>query len=157
MASNHDDPVYVYDIYIGAPIDRVWEGLTDGALTRQYAYGTRFQGTLRKGAPYAFLGDGDAKAVDGEILEVTPQKHLSMTWRAHWDEKSAADRPSRVTYQLDATGPCTTKLRVVHDDFDGETATYTGSVDGWPMMLSSLKTLLESGQALSISRGDHDS
>jgi uncharacterized protein YndB with AHSA1/START domain len=71
-----------------------------------------------------------------------------MTWNAHWDEATAKDRASRVTYELSATGPKTTKLRVMHDDFDAETATYKGSIDGWPLMLSSLKTLLESGKPL---------
>ena len=71
-----------------------------------------------------------------------------MTWRAHWDESVASDRPSRVTYELSAAGPTTTRLRVIHDDFDGPTATYKGSVEGWPVMMSSLKTLLETGKPL---------
>jgi hypothetical protein len=74
-----------------------------------------------------------------------------MTWSAHWDDSVANDRPSRVTYELSAAGPSTTKLHVVHDDFDGATATYAGSIEGWPLMLSSLKSLLETGKALATS------
>ena len=55
---------------------------------------------------------------------------------------------ARVRVHLSAAGPSTTKLRVVHDDFEGPTATYTGSVEGWPLMMSSLKSLLETGTAL---------
>jgi glutathione S-transferase len=72
-----------------------------------------------------------------------------LAWEsAHWDESVAKDRPSRVSYELNAAGPSTTRLHVVHDDFDGQTATCSGSVDGWPLMLSSLKSLLETGKPL---------
>jgi hypothetical protein len=64
----------------------------------------------------------------------------------------AKDRSSRVTYELSAIGPSTTKLHLVHDDFDRKTATYSGSVDGWPLMMSSLKSLLETGKPLATSR-----
>jgi len=90
------------------------------------------------------VGDGDFKVVDGEILEIVPERRLIMSWRAHWDDSVSKDRPSRVTYELADAGPSTTKLRVVHEDFDGPTATYTSSVEGWPMM-SSLKSLIETG------------
>ncbi len=139
---------YRYEIYIAAPPEKVWRGLTDGELTRQYVYGTRFEGRLEKAAPYAFVGDGNFKVVDGEILGVERERRLALSWKAHWDEATAGDRASRVTYELSPAGPGTTRLRVVHDDFDGETATYAGSVEGWPLMLSSLKTLLETGKAL---------
>jgi uncharacterized protein YndB with AHSA1/START domain len=138
---------YTYDIYIAAPARKVWEGLVDGEMTRQYVYGTRLHGKLKKGAPYAYVGDGDFKVVDGEILEVEAEKRLVMTWQAHWDAKVSSDRASRVTYELSPAGAAT-RLRVVHDDFDGPTATYTGSVEGWPLMLSSLKSLLETGKAI---------
>ena len=142
-------PIYSYEIYIGASPKKVWQGLIDGELTRHYVYGTRFEGSLKQGAPYAYLGEGGFKVVDGEILEVEPEARLTMTWRAHWDPAAEKDRASRVSYQLSATGPETTRLRIVHDDFDSaESATYKGSIEGWPLMLSSLKTLLESGKPL---------
>jgi len=141
------DITYSYDIYISAPVGNVWKGLVDGEITKQYVYGTRFDGKLKKGASYAFVGEGDFKVVDGEILEVEPEKRLVMTWKAHWDDSVAKDRASRVTYELSAAGP-STKLHLVHDGFDQQTATYTGSVEGWPLMLSSLKSILETGKPL---------
>lgn len=150
MATNNRNRTYAYEIYIGATPAKVWRGLTEADFTRQYVYGTRFQSTLKQGARYAYLGDSDFKVVDGEILEVLPEQRLSMTWSAHWDPATANDRASRVTLELAAAGAEATKLRVIHDDFDGETATYKGSVAGWPLMLSLLKTLLESGRPLAI-------
>ena len=138
---------YTYEIYIGVPVDRVWAGLIDGDITKKYVYGTRFDGKLKKGAPYAYVGDGDFKVVDGEILEVEPGKRLVMTWKAHWDDSVAKDPSSRVTYELSQAGSAT-KLHLVHDDFDRPTATYTGSTEGWPLMLSSLKSILETGKPL---------
>jgi len=139
---------YTYDIYIGAAIGKVWRGIVDGEMTKHYVYGTRLKSTLKKGTAYAFVGDGDFKVVDGEILDIEPERKLVVSWRAHWDDSVAKDRASRVSYELTATGKSTTKLRLVHDDFDGPTATYAGSVEGWPLMLSSLKSLLETGKAL---------
>jgi uncharacterized protein YndB with AHSA1/START domain len=141
---------YTYDIYIAAPVDKVWKGLVDGDLTKHYVWGTRFESKLKKGSPYAYVGDGDFKVVDGEVVDVDPEKRLVITWSAHWDEKVGRDRASRVAYQLEPAGPSTTKLHLVHDDFDGETATYTGSVEGWPVLLSSLKSLIETGKALAM-------
>jgi uncharacterized protein YndB with AHSA1/START domain len=139
---------YSYDIYVGAPADQVWRGIVDGEMTKHYVYGTRLESSLQKGAPYAYLGDGNFRVVDGEILEIEPEQRLVMSWRAHWDASVEADRPSRVTYELYVVGPTTTKLHIVHDDFDGPTATYSGSVEGWPLMMSSLKSLVETGKPL---------
>lgn len=88
--------------------------------------------------------------VDGEIVEVDAEKRLVMTWRAHWGESTANDAASRVTYELSPAGPSQTRLRLIHDDFDGPTATYTESTAGWPRLLSSLKSLLETGKALAM-------
>jgi uncharacterized protein YndB with AHSA1/START domain len=142
------DVAYAYDIYIGAPVGKVWKGIVDGEMTKHYVYGTRLESKLKKGAPFAYVGDGDFKVVDGEILEIEPEKRLVMSWKAQWDDSVAKDRPSRVAYELSAAGPSTTKLHLVHDDFDGQTATYLASVEGWPLMMSSLKSLLETGKPL---------
>ena len=139
---------YSYDIYVGAPAGQVWRGIVDGEMTKYYVYGTRLESELIKGAPYAYVGDGNFKVVDGEIIEIEPEKRLVMSWRAHWDASVEQDRPSRVAYELSAVGPSTTRLHIVHDDFDGPTATYAGSVEGWPLMLSSLKSLVETGKPL---------
>jgi uncharacterized protein YndB with AHSA1/START domain len=139
---------YAYEIYIRAPLAKVWGGIVDADMTQQYVYGTRLESTLKKGASYAYVGEGKFKAVDGEILDAQPNKRLAMTWRAHWDESVDKDPPSRVTYELSAAGPATTKLRLIHDNFDSATATYLSSADSWPLMLSSLKSLLETGKPI---------
>jgi uncharacterized protein YndB with AHSA1/START domain len=138
---------YSYDIYIAAPAAAVWKGMVDGDMTQHYVYGTRIETTLKKNTPYGYKA-GDFNVVDGAILDVVPEKRLVMTWNAHWDDSVSKDAASRVTYELAEARPGITRLRVTHDDFERETATYKGSVEGWPLMLSSLKSLLETGKAI---------
>jgi uncharacterized protein YndB with AHSA1/START domain len=88
---------YEYDIYIAAPISKVWNGIVDGEMTQKYVYGTRLKCKLKKGSSYAYVGAGDYQVVDGKILEIEPKRRLVMSWKARWDEKVAKDRPSRVT------------------------------------------------------------
>ena len=141
---------YSYELYIAAPAEKVWKGLIEAEATTQYVYGTRLQSTLKLGAPCAYLADGDFRVVDGRILEIEPGKRLVMTWSAHWDDAVSKDAPSRVTYQLTQINATTIKLNLVHDDFADETATYAGSVAGWPLLLSSLKSLLETGTPIAV-------
>lgn len=139
-----------YDIYIAAAPADVWAGLIDPKMTRQYVYGTEFDGRLEKGATYAYVADGGFKVVDGEILEVNRHQRLAMSWAAHWDQDVASDAPSRVSYELSEAAPGITKLRVVHNDFRGQTATYASSIGVWPLMMSSLKSLIETGHSLKM-------
>jgi uncharacterized protein YndB with AHSA1/START domain len=141
-------PELSYEIYIAATPKDVWRGLVDGEMTQKYVYGTRLDSTLSRGARFAYVGEGGFEAVSGEILAAEPEHRLVMRWQAHWDEKVAKDRPSRVSYQLDSAGPEMTRLRLRHDEFESETATYLGSAAAWPWMMSSLKSLLETGKPL---------
>jgi uncharacterized protein YndB with AHSA1/START domain len=141
---------YSYELYIAAPAARVWQGLFQRDVPLPHMYGTRLSGPLTKGTPYAYLGEGDYKVVDGKVLDVEPGTRLVMTWAAHWDEAASADRPSRVAFELSPVDAGTTRLSLVHDDFDGKTPTYEGSVSSWPRMLSSLKSLIETGKPIAV-------
>lgn len=95
-----------------------------------------------------YIAVSPEKVWKGLIDAETTKEYVYGTWSAHWDEAVSKDAPSRVTYQLTPINATTTRLNLVHDDFAGETATYTGSVAGWPLMLSSLKSLLETGKPI---------
>ncbi len=138
-----------YDIYFSATPEAVWKALTDGDATERYFFGTRFDARLERGAPLAYRA-GDAVLVEGEILDVTPGKRLVARQRSLWDEKVARDGASRVTWELTAVGPKATRLTLVHDELAGKDETYKQSADGWPLILSSMKTLVETGSALEI-------
>ena len=135
------------DIDICATPSQVWRGIVDPEMTKHYVYGTCRVGDLVKGRPYAYVAEGGFHVVHGTILEIEPERRLVISWKAQWDAAVAADRASRVTYELTAVAPTVTRLHILHDDFDGATATYTGSIEGWQLMLSGLKKLLETGNA----------
>ena len=141
---------FTYDIFIGASAGNVWKGLTDGEITKDYVYGTRFESKLKKGDPYAYLGDGDFKVVEGQVLEVEKGSRLVLSWKANYDDAVAKENPSRVAFELTSSGPSMTKLTLVHDGFKDDSAGYAGSKEGWPLMLSSLKSILETGRSLEV-------
>jgi uncharacterized protein YndB with AHSA1/START domain/DNA-binding transcriptional ArsR family regulator len=140
-------PKHQYDLYIRATPERVWEGITNGDITRRWFHGTRFTAELTAGARLELVGEDGSAVVEGEILEATPPMRLVHTWKANWGPEFANDRPSRVTWELTPMGE-TTLLRLIHDDFDGETVTYQSISQGWAPILSSLKSLLETGEPL---------
>lgn len=144
-----DKPRHVYDVYIRATPERVWEAVTSGELTRRWFYGTALTGELKPGARIRYLGEDGQAAVEGEVLEVAPPTRFVHTWSSNWSSEFAADRPSRVTWEITPMGP-TTLLRLTHDDFDGETATYRSISQGWAPILNSLKSLLETGEPLVV-------
>jgi len=85
----------------------------------------------------------------GSTNEVKPQERLVTTFQAHWDEKVSKDKPSRVAWELTPRGE-SSKVTLVDDRFDSETATYKQSPDCWNIILSSLKTFLVTGKPLQL-------
>ena len=140
-------PKQVYEIFIRASAERVWQGITDGNLTKQYYYGSELRSDLAVGGAFNYVDHDGNPMLDGKVLESDPPRRLVTTFAAVWDPATAGDRPSRVTYELTPMGPVT-KLTLIHDDFDGETATYRQVAGGWSFILSGLKSLLETGEPL---------
>lgn len=143
-----NDIEFAYETYIGAPKDRVWSALTTAEFTSRYFHATHVESTWQPGAPvnYRYAPGGDV-AVDGQVIEADPPNKLSITWHVRYDEAAIAEAPSRVTFTLDDTGG-QTRLRIVHDQFPDDSVVFAGISEGWPWILSSLKSLLETGEAL---------
>jgi uncharacterized protein YndB with AHSA1/START domain len=135
-----------YDLYIAAPAERVWDAITDGAVTEQYFYGTRVKSSFRRGAEIAYAA-GDAKMIEGEVVAVEKGHKRVLSQRALWDDGVAADPASQVTWELSSVGSAT-KVSLMHEGFRGETETFKQSAAGWPVILSGMKTLLETGRPL---------
>lgn len=139
-------PDQIYVVYIRTTADKLWQALTEPELTRQYFHGTDFQSELTMGSTIEYkLTDGDSTrtAVSGEVFEIEPPRRLGYTFRFMSNE----DPHTRVRYAIDPMGEMV-KLTVTHEGFAGETATYQDTMEGWPPILSGLKTLLETGQPL---------
>jgi uncharacterized protein YndB with AHSA1/START domain/DNA-binding transcriptional ArsR family regulator len=142
-------PKQVYEIFIRTTPERLWQALTDGELTKQYYHGTAVRTDLEVGKPFNYVDDEEQTVLAGEVLEVDPPRRLVTTFNALWSPDTAADPPSRITYEIEPMG-ATCKLTMIHDGFESETATYRRVAGGWSFILSGLKTLLETGEPLQV-------
>jgi uncharacterized protein YndB with AHSA1/START domain len=139
----------VYAVFIRATPEQVWEAITKPEFTTRYFYGTAVESTFEPGAPYLSLsGDRQRTLVDGEVLESDPPRLLRHTWRSLYDEETAHEPHSRVTWEIEPQEGGVTKLTVVHDELEAAPKTAEGVAGGWMFVLSGLKTLLETGEPL---------
>ena len=139
----------VYNVFIKATPEAVWDAITQPEFTQQYFYGTRSQYDLRPGGRFLSLAGDDSTMVDGEVVEADPPTKLVHTWRAHFDAGMAEEAYSRVTWEIEAGDDGVSKLTVVHDKLEGAPKTAESVAGGWEYVLSGLKTLLETGKPLS--------
>ncbi len=157
-----DKPEFVYTTFIRTTPEQLWRGLTDPAFTRRY-WGVTFDSDWKTGSTYALrIEKGGVTIADSAqaVLESSPYRRLSYTWHTfspEWaaayevgDEhfaKVASEKRSTVTFDLKPLGDMV-KLTVVHEGFEPGSAVLPGISEGWPRILSGLKTLLETGDAL---------
>ena len=140
----------VYEIYIKTTPERLWQAITDPALRAKYSFGVAVQSDWRKGSRYQARTTDVTVApgtdiADGENVEVEPQRRLVQTFRALWSDEVKAEGYSRVTWEIEPVGD-SCRLTVTHDHLrEGVNPELYG---GWPMVLSGLKTLLETGELL---------
>ncbi len=141
-------PEFVYETYIRATTEEVWNALTTAEFTSRYFYATHVESTWQSGAPVTFRYEpGGAVAVEGKVLEAHPPRRLVITWHTHYDDDARKEAPSRVAFHVDAMNG-QTRLRVVHDRFPEDSVVYESIRTGWPWIVAGLKSLLETGEAL---------
>lgn len=141
--------VQVYTVFIKATPEQIWEAITTPEFTSRYFYGSCVDSTFEPGAPFlSYSADRSRVLVDGVIEEADPPNRLRHTWRALYDEETAAEEFSRVTWEIEPDG-AVCKLTVVHDQLEGAPKTASNVAGGWMFVLSGLKTLLETGEPLS--------
>jgi uncharacterized protein YndB with AHSA1/START domain/DNA-binding transcriptional ArsR family regulator len=136
--------VKVFEIYIKTTPERLWRALTDTEMRRKYTFGAVVTSDWTPGSRYEGVGMG-TPILEGENLEVEPPRRLVQSFRALWDEDVKSEGTSRVTYEIEPIGD-SCRLTVTHDQLrEGANNQLFG---GWPMILSGLKTLLETGELL---------
>jgi uncharacterized protein YndB with AHSA1/START domain len=140
-------PEFVYTTYIETSVEKLWQALTDGAFTERYWFGHRAASDWKVGSEYRFTKQGHP-TIQGKVLVVDPPKRLAYSWDSCSPE-AQRERTSRVTFDLEPRGKVI-KLTVTHDELDERGATLRNISGGWPMVMASLKSLLETGQALDI-------
>jgi uncharacterized protein YndB with AHSA1/START domain len=151
---------FVYVTWIRTTPEKLWQALTDPAFTKRY-WGAELKSDWQVGSPLLWReGDSEYEDLDQVILESDPPRRLSYSWHNYqpkhaaifgWDDEKLAqlqkEKRSKVTFEIEPAG-ATVKLTVRHDGFDSETEMLKAISGGWPALLSSLKTLLETGNAL---------
>jgi uncharacterized protein YndB with AHSA1/START domain len=169
MENASDQTAFVYTNYIQATPERVWQGLTDPALTKRYwrhpsAGGKTLRSDWTKGSTWALVHE-DVGLVVGDpeqvVLESNPPTRLAYAWHSFTPEWAAevgmddatlaewrAEPRSTVTFDIEDVGHGVAKLTVRHDGFEPGSAVLPAISEGWPAVLSSLKTLLETGSTL---------
>jgi uncharacterized protein YndB with AHSA1/START domain len=140
----------VYQVFIKATPDEVWDAITKPEFTARYFHGSRVESTFESGAKYeSYSPDRSQLWVDGEIVEAERPRKLQHTWRSLYDEESASEPPSRVTWEIEPGEGGVTMLTVVHDQLERSPKTAASvSGTGWMFVLSGLKTVLETGESL---------
>ena len=134
----------VFEIYIKTTPERLWKAITDTEMRRKYNFGAVVASDWTPGSRYEGFGGG-ALILEGENLEVDPPRRLVQSYRALWSEDVKKEGTSRVTWDIHPVGD-SCLLKVTHDQLhEGANNQLFG---GWPMLLSGLKTLLETGELL---------
>jgi uncharacterized protein YndB with AHSA1/START domain len=136
----------VFEIYIKTTPERLWEAITDGEMRRKYSFGVGVSSEWTQGSSYEAVHPGAGVAIsEGENLEVDPPRRLVQSMTALWSDEVKSEGASRVTWEIEPVGS-SCRLTVTHDELrEGANGELYG---GWPMILSGLKTLLETGELL---------
>jgi uncharacterized protein YndB with AHSA1/START domain len=136
----------VFEIWIRTTPEKLWEAITNPALRARYNFGASIDTEWKAGSQFEMrAGDGSVKLGGGEVLEVDPPRRLVQTMVAMWSDEVKAEGTSRVTWEIEQVRD-SCRLTVTHDQLrEGANAELYG---GWPMILSGLKTLLETGENL---------
>jgi uncharacterized protein YndB with AHSA1/START domain len=136
----------VFEIYIHTTPERLWEAITDPDIRSKYHFGSRPVSDWAPGSPYEMVHpNADGPLSEGVNLEVEPPRRLVQSMVALWSDDVRSEGTSRVTWEIEPIGD-SCRLTVTHDQLrDGVNEQIFG---GWPMILSGLKTWLETGEQL---------
>jgi uncharacterized protein YndB with AHSA1/START domain len=141
-------PEFVYVTYIETTPEKLWQALTSSEFSRRYWFNTELQSDFKVGSPIALVMDGTTTDV-GKILKADPPRRLSYTFHHVLNETARKEPPTRVVFTLEKHGNLV-KLTLTHENFAAGSELLDGISRGWPAILASLKSLMETGNALAI-------
>ncbi len=142
---------FVYVVYIRTTPDKLWQALTEPEFTRQFWAGTAQDCTWTAGASWKLMIPDGRVGDAGEVLEIEPGRKLVLSWRNEFRPELREEGFSRMTYLLEPQGEMV-KLTVTHEMPRPGSKFIEAVSGGWPIILSSLKSLLETGESLEATR-----
>ena len=138
---------FVYVTYIRTTPARLWQALLDPAFTRRYWVETWQESDWQPGSPWRIMKPDGQVADSGEVLECVPEQRLVLKWRNEFRPELKEEGFSRMTYELEPSGSAV-KLTVIHEMDKPDSKLINATSNGWPHLLASLKSLLETGESL---------
>ena len=142
---------FVYVTYILTTPEKLWKALTEPEFTKKFWCNTTQESEWKPGASWKILMPDGRVADSGEVVEIEPHRRLVLKWRNEFRPELKAEGYSRLTYQLEKEGK-SVKLTVIHE-MEKEGSKFIEAVSsGWPHILASLKSLLETGESLEETR-----
>jgi uncharacterized protein YndB with AHSA1/START domain len=143
-------PAIVYTIYIASTPEKVWQALTTAEFSRKYFFGNAVEVDLRVGGAYIVRTPDGALHISGEVIECDPPRKLSFTFNVNWPALIEKLGPTLVTYEIEQAGDAVKLTMLQSHDRPLSDDILSGGRQGWPAILSSLKSVLETGNPLVI-------
>jgi uncharacterized protein YndB with AHSA1/START domain len=148
----NDATRFVYVTFIRTTADRLWTALTEPEFMKQYWFGMHCESDWKPGSPWSLIFTDGRIADAGEIVEFDPPRRLQIKWRNEWKPELKAEGFSHCTFELEPLEGVV-KLSVTHEINLADSKLIQAVSGGWPLILSNLKSLLETGEAVLKSYG----
>ncbi|HEX4145419.1 MAG TPA: SRPBCC family protein [Pirellulales bacterium] len=146
-----DKPKFVYVTYIRTTPEKLWQALLEPEFTRQFWYDTVQDCEWKQGASWRIMIPDGRVANSGQVLEIDPPRRLMLSWRKEFLPELKAEGYSRLTYEIEPLAD-SVKLTITHESDTPGSKLIESVSQGWPIILASLKSLLETGHALEETR-----
>ncbi len=143
-------PAIVYTIYIASTPEKVWQALTTAEFSRKYFSGFAVETELKVGGSFVARAPDGSIHISGEVIECDPSRKLTVTWNVNWPALVEKLGATLVTYEIERSGDAVRLTLTQAHDRTIDDDILSGGRQGWPAILSSLKSLLETGNALAI-------
>jgi uncharacterized protein YndB with AHSA1/START domain len=143
-------PAIVYTIYIASTAEKVWEALTTAEFSRKYFSGLSVEVELKVGGAFVVRQPDGSVHISGEVIECDPPRRLTVTFNVNWPALIEKLGATLVTYEIEPAGDAVKLTLIQSHDRPISDDILSGGRQGWPAILSSLKSLLETGEALAI-------
>ena len=143
-----ESQVQIYQVFIRTTPEKLWQALTDGEVTKKYFFGETIHSDWKRGSEWHSTGPNGSRDVEGTVLEADPPRRLVVTWHILYDAELSKEQ-SRVTYLIEKRGEVC-KLTATHELAEAPKTAQHVSADGWQLVLSGLKTLLETGEPMPL-------
>ena len=143
-------PETVYTIYIAASPEKVWQALTSAEFSRQYFFGFAVEAELRAGGAFIVRSPDGSEHISGQVIICEPPQRLTVTWDVNWPGLVEALGRTLVTYEIEQAGDAVRLTMIESHERPLSDDILSGGRAGWPAILSSLKSVLETGKPLTL-------